>query len=203
MSREREEEEPQETGDPEKRAYALALSLGTLPMPPPEELEMAFETFLEDLNLPEEKKEMMKKFPDDRRWKIIQQQMRDQLEDEETAAIEIQTDLDQLGANPTKDLLQSLSVALRSKPIHWINKFVELNGINALFNFQKNVTAAQRSGFFSFVAPPVDHPDIPPYLPLLPPFLSLRDDGLEELSMKCIKSLMNNSVWTTLPSFFV
>jgi len=173
VSREREEEEPQETGDPEKRAYALALSLGTLPMPPPEELEMAFETFLEDLNLPEEKKEMMKKFPDDRRWKIIQQQMRDQLEDEETAAIEIQTDLDQLGANPTKDLLQSLSVALRSKPIHWINKFVELNGINALFNFQKNVTAAQRSGFFSFVAPPVDHPDIPVSRPFSPPSSSL------------------------------
>jgi len=116
-----------------------------IPMPPADELEMLFETFLENLNLPEEKKDVMKKFPDARKWDIVQQQMNEQREDEETAEAEIHSELDELKDSPNKELLQSLSVSLRSKPIHWINKFVELGGINALWEYQRDITPTQRS----------------------------------------------------------
>jgi len=123
---------------------ARSMPADAIPMPPADELEMLFETFLENLNLPEEKKEVMKKFPDARKWDIVQQQMNEQREDEETAETEIHTDLDELKDSPNKELLQSLSVSLRSKPIHWINKFVELGGINALWEYQRDITPTQR-----------------------------------------------------------
>jgi hypothetical protein len=122
-----------------------------MPMPPADELEMLFETFLENLNLPEEKKEVMKKFPDARKWDIVQQQMNEQQEDEETAEDEIQADLADLKETPNKELLQSLSVSLRSKPIHWINKFVELGGINALWNYQRDITPQHRYSILDLI----------------------------------------------------
>jgi len=123
-------------------ANANAASLP--PMPPQEEFDMMFEAFLEDLNLPEEKKAQLLKFPQERRWEIMHQHIQEGQEGEEELEDEITEEISSLQEDPSPIILQSLAVSIRAKPIRWISKFVEKDGINVLLNILKNLETDQR-----------------------------------------------------------
>lgn len=139
------------------------------PMPPVEELNELFEAVLVDLNLPPEKMEQMRQFPNDRKWIIVQSNSKQENVVEVTDE-EIQREIASVKNNPTTELLQSMSVSLRSRPIRWVSKFAEHEGIAALLNYLR------------------DMPE------------RAKDEGHEELVVRCLKSLMNNPV-RDLPAY--
>jgi len=77
---------------------------------------------------------------------------------------EIRNEVANLKNNPTKELLQSMSISLRSRPIRWVSKFTEQQGITVLLDYLINMDD------------------------------KAKEDGHEELLIKCLKALMNNSV---------
>jgi hypothetical protein len=70
-----------------------------------------------------------------------------------------------LKSNPTTDLLSGLVVSLRARPIRWISKFVENDGLSLILDILRNMEESKMQHDY------------------------------EELCIKCLKSLMNNKVW--------
>lgn len=138
------------------------------PQPPHDELEQMFEVVLDDLNLPPEKREAMRTLPDERKWIIVQSNLKQEA-DVEVTDDEIQREIATLKDQPTTELLQSMSVSLRSRPIRWVSKFAEKQGITTLLAYLR------------------DMPE------------RAKDEGHEELVIKCLKSLMNNPVRVARP----
>ena len=62
-----------------------------------------------------------------------------QATDTEPTDAEIVTEIEALKTNPTKELLTSMSISLRSRPIRWVSRFTELHGITYLLDYLKNM----------------------------------------------------------------
>jgi hypothetical protein len=72
-----------------------------------------------------------------------------------------------LKEGPTTELLSALVVSLRARPIRWINRFVEGDGLTMILNYLKTMEDSKVN---------IEH---------------------EELCIKALKSLMNNKVSTS------
>ena len=131
-----------------------------IPMPPVEELNMKFDLLLEDLNIGDEKKDLMRMFTVDRKWLILRAHLQEQREDTEYLHVIEELKLGEQSLN----LLSNLSVSLRSKPIRWIAKFIENDGLVVLLEYLQRINETR-----------------------------LKPDH-EELCIRCLKSLMNNKL---------
>ncbi|KAI3640676.1 hypothetical protein MIR68_001554 [Amoeboaphelidium protococcarum] len=135
------------------------------PMPPVEELNTLFDAMLEDLNLGRDKKEAMRQFPAERKWMIVQAHINERKGN--SSENDYEQIITQLRNEPTTQLLSDLVVSLRARPIRWIMKFVENEGLTLLLNYLSSME--QRDT------------------------VSKKDIEHEELCIKCLKSLMNNN----------
>ncbi|KND03814.1 uncharacterized protein SPPG_01270 [Spizellomyces punctatus DAOM BR117] len=135
-----------------------------LPTPPIEEIETMLELLMEDLNLTEDKKQVLRLLPNDRKWIMLQQHLGERYRDGAARDMQQDQELQRLRNNPDKQLLTDLVVSLRSRPIRWISNFIENGGLNILL---ENLGALGRQN---------------------------RHDEFEELYIKCLKSLMNNKI---------
>ncbi|KAJ3413863.1 Dishevelled associated activator of morphogenesis 2 [Chytridiales sp. JEL 0842] len=136
-----------------------------VPMPPVEALETMLELLMEDLNLTEDKKQVLRALSNDRKWVMLQQHLGERYRDSSSRDIqqEIQ-EVERLRDNPDKELLTNLVVSLRSRPIRWISHFIEHGGLTILLENLKLFESENRH------------------------------DEFEELYIKCLKSLMNNKI---------
>ncbi|KAI8815088.1 hypothetical protein BJ742DRAFT_782312 [Cladochytrium replicatum] len=136
-----------------------------VPMPPPFEIQTMLELLMEDLNLTEEKKLVLRQLNDERKWLMLQQHLGERYRDSSTVAVQTEiAEIAKLNEKPDRELLRNLGVSLRSRPIRWISNFVENGGLNALLQNLKTLEDNNRH------------------------------DEIEELYIKCLKSLMNNKI---------
>eukprot|EP00002_Diphylleia_rotans_P040524 TRINITY_DN9621_c0_g1_i3.p1 TRINITY_DN9621_c0_g1~~TRINITY_DN9621_c0_g1_i3.p1 ORF type:complete len:591 (+),score=143.04 TRINITY_DN9621_c0_g1_i3:49-1821(+) len=110
----------------------------TAELPPLEELESMFRSFLEELGLPAAKKQEMEAMAPERKWLLLcQNKSREQLEREQQVSSGKIHDtpaghINNLKAALTAENLSRLGVALRSKPVSWVSQFINLNGAEFL-----------------------------------------------------------------------
>ncbi|KAJ3174768.1 Dishevelled associated activator of morphogenesis 2 [Geranomyces variabilis] len=135
-----------------------------VPIPPTDEIDTMLELLMEDLNLTEDKKQVLRTLSTDRKWIMLQQHLGERYRDGASRDMQQDLELQRLRDNPDKQLLTDLVVSLRSRPIRWISNFIENGGLNILL---ENLGDLGRQN---------------------------RHDEFEELYIKCLKSLMNNKI---------
>ncbi|KAJ3232490.1 Disheveled-associated activator of morphogenesis 1 [Chytriomyces hyalinus] len=136
-----------------------------VPQPPLAAINMMLDLLMEDLNLTEDKKKVLRQLSTDRKWIMLQQHLGDRYRD--NAARDLQQeigDIRKLGSDPDKEMLTDLVVSLRSRPIRWISNFIDNGGLSILLSNLRTLG------------------------------LENRHDEFEELYIKCLKSLMNNKI---------
>ena len=105
-----------------------------LPMPAEGDLERMFENIIDDLNLSDVNKEKVRNLSVDRKWLIVQSHLngknsKDVLNDGNEVTY-FKDGL--LSQDPTPNVLKALGVCLRSKPIKWVNTFIESDSFSLL-----------------------------------------------------------------------
>ena len=102
--------------------------------PSSEEIERLLELAMDDLNLPADKKDEFRAFDDDRKWELIKRNKQDT---DEVSRDEILSKLK--GLNPDFPLPEAkdVLVTLRSKPVRWIQQFIELEGLSVIMEALK------------------------------------------------------------------
>lgn len=114
-------------------------------IPPKHELERLLDLMLEEINLPPEKEANIRNRTPQEQWQLIQPHMRRRQTTDTFAIIgQLQSQLDEIYETLTEEteesltrrceLLEALSVALRTHPVHYIEKFVELDGLTLLLD---------------------------------------------------------------------
>eukprot|EP00158_Paraphelidium_tribonemae_P008824 Partr_v1_DN28698_c0_g1_i3_m50167 putative Dishevelled Associated Activator of Morphogenesis len=106
-------------------------------MPDEPELNSLFDSLLEDLNISSDKKAVMRQFPKDRKWIMIQANKKPGTG--RIAESKIGGLVESLKTQPTTQLLSDMVIALRSAPITWISKFVEAGGLSSLLGYLRDL----------------------------------------------------------------
>ena len=116
---------------------------------------------MDDLNLTDDKKSVLRSLPSERKWIMCVQHLSERYIIHEEELHEIPRLLD----NPLdKALLGDFVVFLRSRPLRWISNFIESKGLSVLLWNLQGLTNSQNL-------------------------------EIEELYIKCLRSLMNNKVY--------
>ena len=101
------------------------------------------ELLMEDMNLVEEKKNNLRNLPLEKKWMVVQQQLGQRYRDPQPA--DCMDDIEMLRSSPLDTaFLTNLAVALRSKPISWVNAFIENEGLAVLLENLKKVEEGER-----------------------------------------------------------
>eukprot|EP00730_Choanoeca_flexa_P009028 TRINITY_DN12573_c2_g3_i5.p1 TRINITY_DN12573_c2_g3~~TRINITY_DN12573_c2_g3_i5.p1 ORF type:complete len:1085 (+),score=361.60 TRINITY_DN12573_c2_g3_i5:144-3398(+) len=127
---------------------------GETDMPEPEELANQLELLLRDLNLPPETEEALRNRSPEEQWQLVKSNMSArETNDEQHSQDELSTDIENIRKSLEFDseenaamraaALDALAVALRSKPLHYITKFVELDGLTLLLDLLASITVEE------------------------------------------------------------
>lgn len=113
-------------------------------LPPAHELETLLNIMIKDLNIPPESEALIRNKTPEEQWLMIQPHMRTRTNDDAEAAEDLQQQLNDIQdslAEETEEslevrcaILDSLAVALRSKPVHYVELFVGLGGLTLLLD---------------------------------------------------------------------
>eukprot|EP00842_Homolaphlyctis_polyrhiza_P000475 jgi/Hompol1/1428/HPOL_002697-RA len=133
-------------------------------MPPFDEIVVMLELLMEDLNLTEDKKEVLRKLPDDRKWTMLLQHLGERYRIGPQEVLQEIQEIQKLKDGADRELLTNLVVSLRSRPIRWISGFIDHGGFAVLLDNLNELEAGKVHNEF------------------------------EELYIKCLKSLMNNKI---------
>ncbi|KAI9209295.1 formin family protein [Polychytrium aggregatum] len=137
-----------------------------IPIPPVSEIETMLELLMEDLNLTEDKKKILRALTIERKWIMLQQHLGERYRDGANREMEHEIqEIKRLKNNPDKEMLTNLVVSLRSRPIRWISNFIDHGGLAILLENLSQLESTNPS-----------------------------HDEYEELYIKCLKSLMNNKI---------
>eukprot|EP00761_Pharyngomonas_kirbyi_P012971 gb/GECH01012998.1/.p1 GENE.gb/GECH01012998.1/~~gb/GECH01012998.1/.p1 ORF type:complete len:1075 (+),score=379.19 gb/GECH01012998.1/:1-3225(+) len=94
-----------------------------------------FEKLMDDMNIPQDKRPVMLSKPLGEKWKLIC--LQDQAKKQEDRAGKIQESpqyfVHNLRDKPTLTALRTLGVLLKTKAVSWVKQFLELGGLNVLF----------------------------------------------------------------------
>ncbi|KAI8924051.1 hypothetical protein BC831DRAFT_467748 [Entophlyctis helioformis] len=137
---------------------------GEVAMPPVDEIKIMLELLMEDLNLTEDKKDVLRKLPDERKWMMLLQHLGERYRAGPQEVLQEIQEIQKLKDGADKELLTNLVVSLRSRPIRWISGFIDHGGFAVLLDNLNELESAKIHNEF------------------------------EELYIKCLKSLMNNKI---------
>eukprot|EP00045_Choanoeca_perplexa_P015863 m.205698 g.205698 ORF g.205698 m.205698 type:complete len:1095 (+) comp17098_c0_seq1:99-3383(+) len=123
-------------------------------MPSPTELSRQLEVMLRDLNLPPETQDTLRQRSPEEQWQLVKNHMSSrEATDEQHTQDELSNDIDVIrkslefdsdaNAAMRSKALDDLAVALRSKPLHYITKFVELDGLTLILDLLATVTVEE------------------------------------------------------------
>uniref|UniRef100_A0A8C5MZS7 Dishevelled associated activator of morphosis 1 n=1 Tax=Leptobrachium leishanense TaxID=445787 RepID=A0A8C5MZS7_9ANUR len=132
---------------------ALQTMEPALPIPPLEELDVMFAELVDELDLSDKHREAMFALPAEKKWQIYCSKKKEQEENKgATSWPEFYIDqLNLMAARRTllameKDeedernkTIESLKTALRTKPMRFVTRFIDLDGLTCILNFLKNM----------------------------------------------------------------
>ncbi|KAG8449392.1 hypothetical protein GDO86_016153 [Hymenochirus boettgeri] len=131
--------------------FALQPMEPALPVPPVEELDAMFTELVDELDLSEKHREAMFALPAEKKWQIYCSKKKDQ---EEGATSWPEFYIDQLNSMAARRTLfamekededernktiESLKTALRTKPMRFVTRFIDLDGLTCILNFLKSM----------------------------------------------------------------
>ncbi|KAM4013891.1 disheveled-associated activator of morphogenesis 1 isoform 2-T4 [Anomaloglossus baeobatrachus] len=133
--------------------FALHSMEPALPIPPAEELDAMFAELVDELDLTDKHREAMFALPAEKKWQIYCSKKKDQEEDKSaTSWPEFYIDeLNSMAARRTllamekedederNKTIESLKTALRTKPMRFVTRFIEMDGLTCILNFLKNM----------------------------------------------------------------
>ncbi|KAM4664630.1 disheveled-associated activator of morphogenesis 1 isoform 2-T3 [Discoglossus pictus] len=125
----------------------------SLPMPPLEELDAMFTELVDELDLSDKHREAMFALPAEKKWAIYCSKKKDQ-EENKGATSWPEFYIDQLNLMAARRTLlamekededersktiESLKTALRTKPMRFVTRFIDLDGLTCILNFLKHM----------------------------------------------------------------
>ncbi|XP_006864660.1 PREDICTED: disheveled-associated activator of morphogenesis 1 isoform X2 [Chrysochloris asiatica] len=133
--------------------FALQTMEPALPMPPVEELDAMFSELVDELDLTDKHREAMFALPAEKKWQIYCSKKKDQ-EENKGATSWPEFYIDQLNSMAARKSLlalekeeeeersktiESLKTALRTKPMRFVTRFIDLDGLSCILNFLKTM----------------------------------------------------------------
>ncbi|XP_043372066.1 disheveled-associated activator of morphogenesis 1 isoform X3 [Dermochelys coriacea] len=133
--------------------FALQTMEPALPMPPVEELDVMFSELVDELDLTDKHREAMFALPAEKKWQIYCSKKKDQ-EENKGATSWPEFYIDQLNSMAARKSLialekedeeernktiESLKTALRTKPMRFVTRFIDLDGLTCILNFLKSM----------------------------------------------------------------
>ncbi|XP_053922683.1 disheveled-associated activator of morphogenesis 1 isoform X2 [Cuculus canorus] len=134
-------------------SFALQTMEPALPMPPVEELDVMFTELVDELDLTDKHREAMFALPAEKKWQIYCSKKKDQ-EENKGATSWPEFYIDQLNSMAARRSLialekedeeernktiESLKTALRTKPMRFVTRFIDLDGLSCILNFLKSM----------------------------------------------------------------
>ncbi|TRZ16990.1 hypothetical protein HGM15179_010084 [Zosterops borbonicus] len=134
-------------------SFALQTMEPSLPMPPVEELDAMFTELVDELDLTDKHREAMFALPAEKKWQIYCSKKKDQ-EENKGATSWPEFYIDQLNSMAARKSLialekedeeernktiESLKTALRTKPMRFVTRFIDLDGLSCILNFLKSM----------------------------------------------------------------
>ncbi|XP_061091879.1 disheveled-associated activator of morphogenesis 1 isoform X1 [Conger conger] len=125
----------------------------TLPMPPAEELDAMFSELVDELDLTEKHREAMFALPAEKKWQIYCSKKKEQEENKgatswpefyidqlnSMAARKTLLVLDKEDEEERNKTIESLKTALRTQPMRFVTRFIDLDGLTCILNFLKSM----------------------------------------------------------------
>uniref|UniRef100_A0A3P8SE97 Dishevelled associated activator of morphogenesis 1b n=1 Tax=Amphiprion percula TaxID=161767 RepID=A0A3P8SE97_AMPPE len=124
----------------------------TLPMPPAQELNSMFTELVDELDLTEEHRAGMFALPAEKKWQIYCSKKMEAEENKATSYPEFYTDqLKSMAARKTlltlegeegqdrHKIINDLKTALRTQPMRFVTRFIEVDGLSCILNFLKSM----------------------------------------------------------------
>ncbi|XP_036398074.1 disheveled-associated activator of morphogenesis 1 isoform X2 [Megalops cyprinoides] len=133
--------------------FALQVMEPALPMPPAEELDAMFSELVDELDLTEKHREAMFALPAEKKWQIYCSKKKEQ-EENKGATSWPEYYIDQLNSMAARKTLlalekedeeernktiESLKTALRTQPMRFVTRFIDLDGLTCIMNFLKSM----------------------------------------------------------------
>ncbi|XP_030070208.1 disheveled-associated activator of morphogenesis 1 isoform X2 [Microcaecilia unicolor] len=134
-------------------SFALQIMEPSLPVPPVEELDPMFTELVDELDLSDKHREAMFALPAEKKWQIYCSKKKDQ-EENKGATSWPEFYIDQLNSMAARKTLlalekedeeernktiESLKTALRTKPMRFVTRFIDLDGLTCILNFLKSM----------------------------------------------------------------
>eukprot|EP00833_Pecoramyces_ruminatium_P011823 jgi/Orpsp1_1/1185855/evm.model.c7180000095637.1 len=102
---------------------------------PQNNIDVQIETFMDEINVPPDKREAIRNLSEEQKLLMISSRIKTIINNNVTNEDEdIINNIEKLKNSPTLETVKNLSVLLRTKPIKWITKFVNNNGLNIILN---------------------------------------------------------------------
>uniref|UniRef100_A0AAQ5ZFS1 Disheveled-associated activator of morphogenesis 1 n=1 Tax=Amphiprion ocellaris TaxID=80972 RepID=A0AAQ5ZFS1_AMPOC len=124
----------------------------TLPMPPAQELNSMFTELVDELDLTEEHRAGMFALPAEKKWQIYCSKKMEAEENKATSYPEFYTEqLKSMAARKTlltlegeegqdrHKIINDLKTALRTQPMRFVTRFIEVDGLSCILNFLKSM----------------------------------------------------------------
>uniref|UniRef100_A0A673I1D9 Disheveled-associated activator of morphogenesis 1-like n=1 Tax=Sinocyclocheilus rhinocerous TaxID=307959 RepID=A0A673I1D9_9TELE len=125
----------------------------TLPMPPTEELDAMFTELVDELDLTEKHREAMFALPAAKKWQIYCSKKKEQEENKgatswpefyidqinSMAARKSLLTLEKEDEEERSKTIESLKTALRTQPMRFVTRFIDLDGLTCILNFLKTM----------------------------------------------------------------
>uniref|UniRef100_A0A8C0IFW9 Dishevelled associated activator of morphogenesis 1 n=1 Tax=Bubo bubo TaxID=30461 RepID=A0A8C0IFW9_BUBBB len=132
-------------------SFALQTMDPVLPMPPVDELDVMFTELVDELDLTDKHREAMFALPAEKKWQIYCSKKK---EENKGATSWPEFYIDQLNSMAARKSLialekedeeernktiESLKTALRTKPMRFVTRFIDLDGLSCILNFLKSM----------------------------------------------------------------
>uniref|UniRef100_A0A4W4FQV6 Dishevelled associated activator of morphogenesis 1b n=1 Tax=Electrophorus electricus TaxID=8005 RepID=A0A4W4FQV6_ELEEL len=133
--------------------FTLPAMEPTLPMPPVEELDTMFSELVDELDLTEKYREAMFALPAEKKWQIYCSKKKEQ-EEHKGATHWPEFYIDQISSMAARTtvlamekedeeernkMIEGLKTALRTQPMSFVTRFIDLDGLTCLLNFLRKM----------------------------------------------------------------
>uniref|UniRef100_A0A668ATZ6 Dishevelled associated activator of morphogenesis 1b n=1 Tax=Myripristis murdjan TaxID=586833 RepID=A0A668ATZ6_9TELE len=124
--------------------FALQVMEPALPMPGYDELDGMFSELVDELDLTEKHREAMFALPAEKKWQIYCSKKKEQ-EENKSATSWPEYYIDQLNSmaavneEERNKTIESLKTALRTQPMRFVTRFIDLDGLTCILNFLKSM----------------------------------------------------------------
>uniref|UniRef100_A0A3P9HTD9 Dishevelled associated activator of morphogenesis 2 n=1 Tax=Oryzias latipes TaxID=8090 RepID=A0A3P9HTD9_ORYLA len=137
-----------------KDSVPLQLLEFTAPIPPAEELHARFSELVDELDLTDKNREAMFALPDEKKWQIYCSKKKEQEDPnklatswpdyyidriDSMAAMQTLFSFDEEEMEIRNKVVEDLKTALRTQPMRFVTRFIELNGLTCLLNFLRSM----------------------------------------------------------------